>query len=69
MTEEMKAKLVGLSDDDLFSLLDAVSEEVKRRNNLAGPSIPDIRTQSVDQNVKMVLEALAGLGVQIKPKP
>lgn len=65
---DIKAKLQGLSDDDLFNLLDAVSEEVKRRNNLIGPSIPDVRNQSVDQNVKMVMDALMGLGVQIKPK-
>ena len=63
---DLKAKLEGLTDDDLFALLDAVSEEVKRRNNLSGPSIPDIRAQSIEQNVKMVADALSSLGVQIK---
>jgi hypothetical protein len=35
---------------------------------MGGPTIPDIRNQSPETNLKMVLEALANLGVQIKTK-
>lgn len=70
MLSDLREKIQGLSDDELFSVLDCVSEEVKRRNNIMGPSIPDIRAQSPEENVKMVIEALAALGVNVqKPEP
>lgn len=56
--------LKELSDDDLFELLDATSEEVKRRNGMMGPSVSDIRSNTVEQNVGLVLQALAN----VKPK-
>jgi len=69
MLEDVKARLLELTDDDLFELLDAVSEEVKRRNGLlGGPTIPDIRGQTPEANLKMVLEALGELGVRIKTR-
>jgi len=58
---EVLAELKGLSDDDLFKILDGASEEMKRRNGLLGPSIGNIKNNSVEQNVSLVLEALAGV--------
>ena len=58
--------LVDMDDDELFSLLDTVSEEVKRRNNMLGPSVSDIRNQPVEQTMTTFLEALSSLGVQIR---
>jgi len=55
------ADLKSLSDDDLFMLLDGASEEVKRRNGFLGPSVSQVRSNSVEENVKMVVEALANV--------
>lgn len=62
------AELKDLSDDDLFKILDGASEEMKRRNGLLGPSISNIKNNSVEQNVSLVLDALAGVRGQ-KPSP
>lgn len=62
------AELKTLSDDDLFKILDGASEEMKRRNGLLGPSIGNIKNNTVEQNVGLVLDALAGLRGQ-KPSP
>lgn len=62
------AELRDLSDDDLFKVLDGASEEMKRRNGLLGPSISNIKNNSVEQNVSLVLEALANVRGQ-KPSP
>lgn len=62
------AGMKDLSDDDLFKVLDGASEEMKRRNGLLGPSISNIKNNSVEQNVSLVLDALAGVRGQ-KPSP
>jgi hypothetical protein len=62
------SELKSLSDDDLFKILDGASEEMKRRNGLLGPSIGNIKNNTVEQNVGLVLDALAGLRAQ-KPSP
>jgi hypothetical protein len=59
------ADLKSLSDDDLFLLLDGASEEVKRRNGLLGPSISQVRSNSVEENVRLVVDAIAS----VKQKP
>lgn len=65
MLEEIKNQVQNLNDEELFELLDLVSGEVKRRNGLAFPNVADIHNQSVEQNVKMVLDALSNLGVKV----
>lgn len=55
------ADLKSLSDEDLFTLLDGASEEVKRRNGFLGPSISNVRSNSVEENVKLVIDAIAGV--------
>jgi len=55
------AEMKDLSDDDLFLLLDGASEEMKRRNGLLGPSISQVRSNSVEENVKLVIDAVAGV--------
>ena len=64
--ESLKESLQTLGDTDLFKVLDAVSEEVKRRNQLMGPSVSDIRNKPVEQNVKNFLTCLADLGIAVK---
>ena len=66
--ETIEQNLQSLSDGDLLKLLDSVSEEVKRRNRLMGPSVSDIRNKSVEQNVKDFLTCLADLGIAVKNK-
>lgn len=61
-----KPELREMSDLELLDLLDAVSEEVKRRNAGLGPDV-DVRGQTVQQNVAMVLGALADLNISVKP--
>lgn len=61
MTEDIKARLAGLTEEDLLDLLGAVSDEVKRRNELVDFGIPDVRGQTPQQNLSMVLEALADI--------
>jgi hypothetical protein len=61
---EIKSKIQEINDDELFELLDCASEELKRRNGLLMPSIPDIRNKSPQANLQMVIEALAGMGVK-----
>lgn len=65
MSSDFKNQIQNLNDNDLFELLDLVSGEVKRRNGLAFPNVADIHNQSVEENVKMVLEALSNLGVKV----
>lgn len=64
--DDLRTRLQGMQDEELMELLDAVSEEVKRRNDLTGLGIPDVRSQSVEQNVAMVLEALADMGARVR---
>jgi hypothetical protein len=53
--------LKSLSDEELFLLLDGTSEEVKRRNGMLGPSISQVRSNSVGENVKLVVDAIASV--------
>jgi hypothetical protein len=55
------ADIKSLSDEDLFILLDGASEEMKRRNGLIGPSISTVRSNSVEENVKLVIDSLAAV--------
>ncbi len=59
--------LTDLEDDGVFKLLDAVSEEVKRRNGLLGPSVSDVRSNTAEKNVGLMLEALASIGKASRP--
>ena len=63
----VSGKLKGMSDEDVLSLLDMVSDEVKRRNFLMGPYIPDPRTQSFDDNMKALFEAFSNFGFKSPP--
>lgn len=64
----LKKPLSEMTDDELFSVLDAASEEMKRRNGLLGPSVTDIKNQPVEQTVESFLGALAQLGIHVKKK-
>lgn len=55
------AELKSVSDEELFILLDGASEEMKRRNGLIGPSISAIKSNSVEENVKLVIDSLAAV--------
>lgn len=59
-------KLQKLSDEDVMDILDAVSNEVKRRTNVRFPNMEDIRGNSVEQNLKIVLDALKNVGMNVK---
>ena len=61
-----KENLLKLSDEDLFDVLEAVSDEVKRRNGLSGLGIKDVRENTVEENVKLIIGAINDLGVKIK---
>lgn len=63
---KVKLEINSISDNELFDVLDCASEELKRRNGLLAPSIHDTVNQSPQANLKMVIEALANLGNQIK---
>ena len=56
--EEMKAGLESLSDGDLLSLLDSVSDEVKRRNSILGP--PEARKEVIQKGLEDLLGAIGG---------
>jgi hypothetical protein len=58
----------NLSDDDLFQLLEAASMELKHRNGLLGPTVSDVRSKSVEENVRTVIGALAKLGITVNPQ-
>lgn len=60
-----KDKLTKLSDEDVMDILEAASEEVKRRSGISGLGIGDIRNNSVENNLKILLDSLQGLGVKI----
>ena len=66
MDDTLKRPLKELNDKELFDLLDATSDEVKRRNGLLGPSIIDLQNQPVEKTIGSVLEALADLGLRMK---
>ncbi len=68
MIKEVKDSLSKLSDEDVFELLDAVSEEVKRRNSLLGPSISDVRNAPIEQTAENFIEALRNLGIRLEKK-
>ena len=60
----IKKKIQEISDEDLFELLDCASEELKRRNGLIMPGVTDIRNQSPQANLKMVIDALSNFGTK-----
>ena len=57
--DEIKSKLRSMSDEHVLSLLDAVSDEVKRRNTILGPPIADVRKEALSKGLLDLLEALA----------
>jgi len=63
----IRAELKELSDLDLISLLNEVSDELKRRNTIMkgilGSEGPEVRKESFQQGLQTILEAMAG-----KPK-
>lgn len=63
---EIKLIVKDISDDELFELLECASDELKRRNGLLIPGVSDIRSQSPEANLKLVMEALAKMGAQVK---
>lgn len=67
MSDDIRAKLKELSDPDLISLLNEVSDEVKRRNTIMkgilGSEGPEVRKETFQQGLQTILEAMAG-----KPK-
>lgn len=69
MESILKKPLSSLSDDEVFDLLNSVSEEVKRRNGLMGPTVTDVKGQPLEKTVGAFLGALADFGVQFKNKP
>ena len=62
--EDIRAKLQDLSDTDLITLLNEVSDEVKRRNTIMkgilGDQGPEVRKETVQQGLRTILEALGG---------
>ena len=70
MIQEIQEKIENITDDELFLILECVSNEVKRRNKImAGPSVRDLRNNTPEQNLKLVLDALATFGVTVPKKP
>ena len=63
---EIKSIVKDISDDELFELLECASDELKRRNGLLIPGVSEIRKQSPEANLTMLIEALAKAGSQIK---
>lgn len=61
-----REKLSKLSDADLIDVLDAVSEEVKKRNNISGLGLKSISENSFEENTKIIMEAIKNLGIEIK---
>ena len=66
LPHDFRDKLTRLSDEDVMDILEATSDEVKRRNNLTGVGLGDVRNNSVEQNLKILLDALQGMGINIK---
>jgi hypothetical protein len=64
----IRAKLREVPDPELLDLLDAVSEELKRRNEILGPSVSEVKTKTPEENLKTLLTALAELGGKINFK-
>jgi len=58
MIDEIKEKLKDLSDADLLSLLDVISEEIKNRNTILGPPSSRIRKDNIEKGLKAILEAM-----------
>jgi len=54
----MREKLKDLPDDDLFELLETVSNEVKRRNGLLGPAVAPMDQKELQESLKKILEAM-----------
>lgn len=61
-----KMNFENVNDSDLLDMLNQVSDEVKRRNNLAGPDFASMRQNTVEQNMKIIRDALGGLGINLK---
>jgi hypothetical protein len=64
--EVFKKSLLELNDAQVLEVLDIVSSEVKRRNQMGGPDFASLRANTVEQNMKIVMDALSGLGIKIK---
>lgn len=66
MDEDIRARLREMPEAELLDLLDAVSDEVRRRNEIGADPEDDVRLKSPEQNLATVLQALAELGAGIK---
>lgn len=64
--EAFKKSLTDLNDAQVLEILDVVSTEVKKRNQMGGPDFASLRANTVEQNMKVIMDALSGLGIKIK---
>jgi hypothetical protein len=58
LPEGFSKKLMRLSEEDLFDVLDAVSKEVKRRSGLNNPDVD--HEKMIRDHLRVVIEALSG---------
>lgn len=63
--DRLREEIQSTNEDDLLTILDIVSEEVKRRNSIKSPSIADMRSRPVAENVQNLVSALGLLGLKI----
>lgn len=66
MYNDIASKLRELSEEDLLSLLDMVSEEVKRRNDMAGMNVPAIDDPDPRKAVLSFIESLSAIGIKFR---
>jgi len=61
MLKEFQEKIQTLTDADLLTLLDMVSDEVKRRNTILGPPSTEVRKEHIQKGIDMLLDTIANV--------
>ncbi len=61
--KDIRLQLQQIGDADLLELLNEISDEVKRRNNIMrgilGNQGPEVRKETFQDGIKAILEAMA----------
>jgi len=67
--ESLKANMSIIPDDELLDIVNVASAEVKKRAGLESIGIPDIKNNSVEENLRVLVDALKQMGINIPNSP
>lgn len=61
----LKENISNIPDSELLEIINVAGAEIKKRAGLEAVGIPDIRNNTVEENLKVLRDALRQMGIHI----